>query len=224
MREQGRRFWRRGTGSAVRLVTCLAVAGFLLGLSVPAAAHRVNVFAYLEGDTVQVESSFAGGGPVRQGKVVVLDAQGGQELLTGETNAQGKFSFPLPPAAVARKADLRIVIEASMGHQGEWLLKAATDTTGKSPTAPAAAAPASAAPPAAPKPAAAPAGAGDLNRQVVEEVVNQALDAKLAPLKQMLIEAQSSQPTLRDIIGGLGYIIGLCGLAAYLYSRKPKGS
>ena len=215
MREQGRRSRRRGTGAAVRLVIGLAVTGVLLALSAPAAAHRVNVFAYLEGDTVQVESSFAGGGPVRQGKVVVVDSQTGQELLTGETNAQGKFSFPLPPAAVARKADLRIVLEASMGHQGEWLLKAATYLAGK---------PAGAAPPAAPKPAAAPSGSGDLNRQVLEEVLNQTLDAKLAPLKQMLSQAQSPQPTLRDIIGGLGYILGLCGLAAYFSFRKSKGS
>jgi nickel transport protein len=60
--------------------------------------------------------------PVRQGKIVVMEAQTGKELLTGTTDDQGKFSFKKPPEA--QKADLKIVVEAAMGHRGEWLLKA----------------------------------------------------------------------------------------------------
>ena len=36
----------------------------------------------------------------------------------------------------------------------------------------------------------------------------------------MLTESAENGTTMRDIIGGIGYIIGLVGLAAYLRYRK----
>ena len=88
----------------------------------PALAHRVLIFAYTEGDTVHTESKFVPSTPVKQGKIMVIDQKTGKELLTCQTDDQGKFSFKIPPEA--QKADLKIVIEASMGHRGEFLLKA----------------------------------------------------------------------------------------------------
>ena len=88
----------------------------------PALAHRVLIFAYTEGDTVHTESKFVPSTPVKQGKIMVIDQKTGKELLTGQTDDQGKFSFKIPPEA--QKADLKIVIEAAMGHKGEFLLKA----------------------------------------------------------------------------------------------------
>jgi nickel transport protein len=99
----------------------------------PALAHRVLVFAYAEGDTIHTESKFVPDTPVRQGKVMVLDAKTGKELLTGQTDDQGKFSFKIPVAAAAEKMDLKIVVEAAMGHRGEWLLKAGSYLTGAKP-------------------------------------------------------------------------------------------
>ncbi len=94
----------------------------ICAVAAPALAHRVVVFAYTEGDTVQTESKFMPNTPVKQGKILVLDAKTGRQLLTGQTDDQGKFSFKIPPEA--QKQDLKIVIEAGMGHRGEWLLKA----------------------------------------------------------------------------------------------------
>lgn len=88
----------------------------------PALAHRVVVFAYTEGDTVHTESKFVPATPVKQGKLLVMDAKTDQVLLTGQTDDKGKFSFKLPPEAA--KVDLKIVIEAGLGHRGEFLLKA----------------------------------------------------------------------------------------------------
>ena len=93
-------------------------------LATPALAHRVTVFAYAEGNTIHTESKFVPSEPVRQGKILVLDAKTGKQLLTGTTDDQGKFSFQVPAEAKAQKMDLKIVIEAAMGHRGEWLLKA----------------------------------------------------------------------------------------------------
>jgi nickel transport protein len=105
------------------------VPGFLVILALgvwatPALAHRVLVFATVQGDTIHTESKFIPDTPMRRGKIMVLDAKTGKMLLTGETDEQGKFSFPIPAEARAGKMDLKIVAEAAMGHRGEWLLKA----------------------------------------------------------------------------------------------------
>ena len=93
-------------------------------LATPALAHRVTVFAYAEGNTIHTESKFVPNTPCKQGKVIVQDAKTGKELLTGQTDDQGKFSFPMPAEAKSQKMDLKIIVEAAMGHRGEFLLKA----------------------------------------------------------------------------------------------------
>jgi len=96
----------------------------ICALATPALAHRVMVFAYAEGNTIHTESKFVPNTPCKQGKVIVQDAKTGKDLLTGQTDDQGKFSFPVPAEAKAQKMDLKIVVEAAMGHRGEFLLKA----------------------------------------------------------------------------------------------------
>ena len=54
----------------------------------------------------------------------------------------------------------------------------------------------------------------------IERIVDAALDAKLSPIKRMLAEQAEAGPNLRDIIGGIGWIFGLIGVAAY-FRRRP---
>ena len=96
----------------------------LLVFAGAAQAHRVNIFAWLEGETVRVECSFRRDSPVRQGTVIVFDAQTGRELLQGRTDGQGAFAFPVP-AVVRQGHGLRIRILAGEGHQNEWQMDAA---------------------------------------------------------------------------------------------------
>jgi nickel transport protein len=56
----------------------------------------------------------------------------------------------------------------------------------------------------------------------LQALVEQALDRKLAPIMHRLV-ALDQGPSLSDIIGGIGYIIGLVGLAAYFNSRRKTG-
>ena len=81
-------------------------------------AHRVNLFAWVEGDTIFVESKFSGGKRVNAGKIIVTDPEG-TELLTGTTNADGEFYFKIP-----QKTDLKIVLLAGPGHRAEWKIAA----------------------------------------------------------------------------------------------------
>jgi len=89
-----------------------------LGIAVPAMAHKVNIFAYVEKGMVFTESYFPDGKKVEGGSVEVLDGSG-KKLLEGKTDKEGLFSFPLP----AKKQDLTIVLNASMGHKNSFVLK-----------------------------------------------------------------------------------------------------
>jgi len=88
----------------------------LLFFAAPALAHKVNIFAYVEGGTVYTESYFPDGRPVAEGSIEVLDS-GSLKVLAGKTDAKGLFSFPVP-----KKDDLTIVIDAGMGHKNSFLL------------------------------------------------------------------------------------------------------
>ncbi|MFZ5452866.1 MAG: hypothetical protein ACOZF2_13500 [Thermodesulfobacteriota bacterium] len=188
--------------------------------STPALAHRVLVFAYAEGDTIHTESKFVPDTPVRQGKILVMDKKTDKVLLTGATDDQGKFSFKIPAAAAAQKMDLKIVVEAAMGHQGVWLLKASSYLPGaKAGTA----APSSGgSPAAAPIPAAPGAKTAGVDAKMLEEVVNKALARQLGPINEKLAEMAVHRTTLPDILGGLGYILGFFGLWAYFQSKRKK--
>jgi len=62
-------------------------------IDTPAAlAHKVNVFAWIEGDTVHTESKFSGGRRAKGATVEVYDAAD-LLLLSGKTDDRGCFSF-----------------------------------------------------------------------------------------------------------------------------------
>jgi len=51
-------------------------------------------------------------------------------------------------------------------------------------------------------------------------VVEKIIVRELIPIKRKLAEGSEQKLTLRDILGGLGYIFGLAGIAAYFQSKK----
>lgn len=81
-----------------------------------ALAHKVTVFAWVEGDTVFGESKFSGGKKAQNAQIIVWDVNG-KELLRTQTNEKGDFSFPIP-----EKTAMRIELIAGMGHKGEWTI------------------------------------------------------------------------------------------------------
>jgi nickel transport protein len=221
--------WKASYPCLIPIMLCFC----LLAFASPALAHRVLVYAYAEGDTIHTESKFVGSGAVQQGQVQILDQKTGKLLLTGTTDDQGRFAFKIPTEATAHKLDLLIVVEASMGHRGEWQMKAesylptAETAAGAAPTAPGPAAAVTPTPeafttatPPAPPDIRTPA----VDRQMVEDAMNKALERQLAPIKEMLTELTIHRTSLTDIIGGIGYILGIFGLLAYFQSRKKKDS
>ena len=94
-------------GSA--LLVCLSAARL-------AWPHKVYVFAWVEGDTVYTESYFSDGNKAVHARIEVFDSHG-KLILAGKTDKEGNFSFKLPA-----RTDLRIVLNASEGHEAEFNL------------------------------------------------------------------------------------------------------
>ena len=192
---------------------------FLLGAAHGAMAHRVNLFAYVDGGRIVTESWFSKSSRVRQGAIEVFDAATGEKFLSGTTDDQGNFAFDIPPAARDKKADLRITLQAGEGHGNETVVKA-----GEYLNVPAASVPASPAEAVAASPAPA-TGTSTPPAAVIPDpaliaTMDKLLDAKLAPVKSLLAESLAPDPSLTEIIGGVGWIFGLVGVAAYFKSRK----
>ena len=99
------------------LLSLFGVLVFGLLVTNPVLAHKVNIFAYSEGGVVYVEGYFPDGRPVEKAALEVFDSQG-QQLLSGQTDAEGLFQFKLP-----KRDDLTLIIDAGMGHKNRYLLK-----------------------------------------------------------------------------------------------------
>jgi nickel transport protein len=188
----------------------------LLLVALPAAAHKVNVFGYVEGGMIQGEGYFPGGGKAKNSKVELVDSSG-KVLASTTTDAKGSFKLELPQA----KPPLKLVLTASMGHKGEYMLTAA-DLGQTSPAVSMVK---------GKKTGQEPERANDqsntatvsLDEKQLKEIVNKALEEKLAPLQAQIARMTAERAVgVADIVGGLGYILGLLGLAAYLNSRKKK--
>ena len=174
----------------------------LIGSNGPALAHKVIIFAWVEGDTVFTESKFSGGKKAINAPVVIFDKDG-KKLLEGKTDNKGEFSFKIP-----KVTDLKIVLNAAMGHKAEWMIpeseireagpivekKSAAESSG-------------------------PISAG-LSKEEVQKIVEDSLDKKLRPIIRMMTESKDTKPSLSEIIGGIGYIFGLMGLALYFKKQK----
>ena len=195
-------------------VAALSVLAMSAFVSIPALAHRATVFAWVEGDTVHVIGKFSGGRKSKNALIEVYDAKGNL-LHTGNTDSEGKMVFKAP-----EKSDLKIVLRAGMGHRAEWTVRADEFEDNSHPEQPGTAASISK------KPAIPIADPADnpLSAEQVKTLVEQALDRKLEPIMQILSETRQSGPTVSDILGGLGYILGLVGLGAYIQFRRNKNS
>ena len=194
----------------MRLTISAILFGLILSLAGAAQAHRVAVYAYVEDGHIKGEGYVSGGGKVSNQQVKMLDA-GGKVLAETKTNQDGAFSLPLPQA----KPPLTLVLNAGAGHRATFELGAA-DLGVAAPASPAATAPV----------AAKPADQAVAVRQDLGPQVKKAVEQAVAPLRAQLAEMalRSNEVSLRDIIGGLGWIVGLLGLAAYMKARKMAGA
>lgn len=182
-------------------MACIAGTG-------PVMAHRAIIFAWVEGEKIFTESKFSGGRAVKQGDIIVYDLEDNQ-LLKGKTDDRGKFSFIIP-----KKTAMKIVLRAGTGHRGEWVIplkeiEDVAETADPRKTAS--------------KRDEEQAEICDVTMDEIRQVVEESLDKRLKPIMKILVASRENHPTFRDIFGGIGYILGLAGVATYFnYRRKSS--
>jgi len=208
----------------LRPVFLFSLIIFVILFDMPAFAHKVSIFAWVEDDTVYTRSKFSGGKRVKNSPVIVFDSDG-NNLLEGKTDENGEFSFK-----ITKQSALKVVLKASMGHMAEWkipfeeinpeavsntskpesVIKDSYETSSRSQTI----------------------NSGTdlfslseshgISRQEIKKLIDESLDKKLAPIMNMLADSYGGGPGLTEIIGGIGYIFGLVGVAMYFKSRRKK--
>ena len=181
-------------------------------------AHKVMMFVYPEGDKVFVEGYFADGKKPKKSEVMVYD-NGGKVLFSGLTDDEGKLSFKIP-----RKTDLRITLNAGMGHKTEYTLPAselggsAESKAGDKMVA---------MDQVAPSEKGRDSQISQLDeaqiKAIVEKAVDRAVGEAIKPLVRSFTE-MTQKNSLTTVVGGIGYIFGLMGVALYFKSRKGSQS
>lgn len=102
--------------ASLRVIALLAA---MAAIALPAAAHRLNVFAWIDGEEVVVEGKFASGVVPAVGTVRVYD--GADVLLvTVEIGRDGAVRIPL--GGLASESGLRIEMDVGDGHEDYWIL------------------------------------------------------------------------------------------------------
>ena len=180
----------------------------IIMVDVSVFAHKVNIFAYVEGDKVYTESYFSDGKKCVDSKIEVFDSQG-DKVLEGLTDEEGAFSFEIPSG----DGDLKIVLTASMGHRAEYIIRADElgDVAGlieekiEEPVS------------------AVSPEVSSFDLKEIQSIIDDTLDEKLKPIMREMREIKKFQEdriSFTEVIGGIGYIIGIFGIIAYFLSRK----
>ena len=197
------------------LLVCTVLIGIatLMSYSGTVYAHKVNMFAYSEGSDIFIEGYFSDGHKA-QNSIVTVYAPDGKQLLQGTTDDKGQFSFPIP-----EKTDLRIVLNAGMGHRTEYVIKASeiSDDIAMSPIASTDSVAATEA----------MTNTGDESSTTSDRVSNKelkimierAVGQSIKPLMREVSEMKEER-SLGTIVGGIGYIFGVLGIIFYIMARK----
>lgn len=180
-------------------------AVFFSLMPITAHAHLLKVFAHAKpvANTDQIlvtgKVYFAGGAGLNKLTFKVVD-ENKNLVLSPRTDVNGKFSFKV----VAD--DYQIIANSHDGHIAKWQVRAKANDSSST-----------------------QAVSGRTlnvdqplkNAAQIDKIVANQLQTQLAPLKEQ-IHALQEKRYLQDIIGGLGYIFGLYGLAIFFTQRKKK--
>jgi nickel transport protein len=216
----------------------------------PVWSHRVNVFAYAEADSVRTESYFADGRKCSSATVSLLDASG-QSLASAPTDDQGLACLPVPRLPPEERSDLRVVLEASMGHRAEYALAASeiwpgsvpgitrSDEAGPGASSASMGATATGIGESSASMGATATGTGESSASMGATATGigassasvgatatgtrETLGQQLALLTQAVrdLQREHQRASVRDVIGGVGYILGILGIYYYLKGRSP---
>lgn len=190
------------------LLGMASVLGMLMAMSASVLAHNVIGAVYVIGEDIEGEIGFSDGDMAPQGTTVVVRNSTNDEVFAElVTDAEGYFSFR-PNVGVRHTfyANLgsghvfdtelpRDELPAHLltGEDRETLQRSQYSSV------------------------AADTHEGAANRDL-DAMIQKALARQIKPLRQSLQRYQE-KASLQDILGGIGYIFGLCGIAIWLKQR-----
>ncbi len=214
----------------IRLVFRYSVLSVVLVfLYVPASqAHKVKMFATAEGNLITGYVYYTTGGKPKQAVILVEDPQGNR-LGNVTTDDNGEFTF-----TANLRQDYVFILELADGHRATFTVTADElpetlsppegkqpvqnengpnndqDMTSERPL------PASETHVAAKDHLVLQLSSGEL-----EDLMDKAVSKQMRLLREQL-EHYEEKVRLHDILGGIGYIIGLMGLGYFLSARRRK--
>jgi nickel transport protein len=191
----------------------------------PALAHKLNLFAAADGRRIQGEVYFSGGAKAAGVPVLVQNAAG-EVLAELRSGADGRFSYE-----VEAPVGHRIVAETPDGHRAQWHIDAAelagafaAAVEGDADTASAsvqAADPAGSSPGPSPTEKSTTIGSEHALDPAMAAAIERAVARQVRPLREDALAAREAVQ-FRDVLGGIGYILGLAGLGLWWRCRRSQ--
>lgn len=181
----------------IRLLLPLLLALAFVG---PAQAHKLKVFATVEGAEVTGYAFFIGGGRAA-GAVWTAKDPAGTMLASGTTDGEGRFAFRVPQPPV----DATVTVDTREGHIAAATLPASRFGGAAALLPP----PADGAEPAMEAP-------GDAR---LATLVEAAVQRQVTPLMER-IEQMDDRLRLADVMSGIFLILGLAGMALWAKGRR----
>lgn len=89
-------------------------------LSFGAFAHKVNIFAEIDKDAINITCYYSKGEYVRKGEIKIFETKSDKLIYKGMTDEKGFLSFKVPEAIIKDNSDIKIILNAGMGHHAKW--------------------------------------------------------------------------------------------------------
>ena len=211
---------------------CLLALAVLLLSFQDAMAHRINIFAVVEADQLRVVCRFSKSSPARDCPVTVFNKRSNAKLAEARTSGEGIALIPVTAAMKSAPEGLRIHINAGEGHENDCFVEPAELALADTAPAGTIEAPAPQAAPAQAAPAAQAAGqhAGQptgqalagISHEELAKLIESSVERRVAPLRAMLAAEAERGPGMTEILGGIGWILGIFGTAALCLSRRGR--
>lgn len=159
-------------------------------------SHKINIFTYKEGRKIFVEGYFTDGTPAKNSLIQVYNEKG-EKIIEGKTNAEGIFSFDIPNCK-----NIKIFLTGDAGHKistemelkkeikSEKIEKRKDEKVNTK-----------------------------IDEEKLKEIVEESIEKEIVILMKE-IEKEKQKIRISDIIGGIGYIIGIFGIYCYLKGRR----
>lgn len=202
----------RQTG-LIRFITAGVFVIFFLASN--ALCHGIKIAVRMDNNALIVESALRGHRLASGSAVVIRENLSKKVLIKGTVENKGVYMVPLPAELLSNPVDLLISVSDQYGHHAKTVVKHELYEGLL---------------PAKQKEEKAQslyhqleqgqlANEDLVSQETLRRMMEELLEKKLSPIRSQLANLDKDRVSFIDIIGGIGYLIGLAGLAAWMKSK-----